>query len=128
MPLSASVIVDAPVSRHLRRTNNNACDTFHVSAAAVLHGCHALYVIRSNSHQPSSILVSTGTRLPVQVTAMRLWHPHRLLEAADTLRAIIWRASDRAELDRGRHVGVCRIVDITSPVAAVEGRTIEAVA
>src|SRR5260370_11981220 len=68
MPLSASVIVDAPVSRHLRRTNNNACDTFHVLAAAVLDGCDALYVIRSNSHQPSSILVSAGTRLRAHVT------------------------------------------------------------
>ena len=46
--------------RHLKRTNNSARDTFHVSAAAVLDYCDALHVTRSNSHQPSSILVSTG--------------------------------------------------------------------
>ena len=46
-------------------------DKFHVSAAAaVLDGCDALYTIRANSHQPSTILVSTGTRLPAHVTAM----------------------------------------------------------
>ena len=36
----------------------------------MLDGCDELYVIRSNSHQPSSILVSTGTRLLAHVTAM----------------------------------------------------------
>jgi hypothetical protein len=42
--------------------------------------------------------------------------------------AIIWRAGERPKLDgRRRHVGVRRIVDITSPVATIEGRTIVAV-
>jgi hypothetical protein len=40
-------------------------------------------------------------------------------------RAIIWRASDRPELDRHRrHVGVRRIIDVASPVAAIERRTV----
>ena len=55
--------------RPLKRTSN-ACDTFHVSAAAACSMIATLYVIRSNSHQPSSILVSTGTRLRAHVTAM----------------------------------------------------------
>lgn len=46
-------------------------DAHHVSAAAaVLDGTDALYALRTNSHQPSSILISAGTRLPAHVTAM----------------------------------------------------------
>src|SRR5260370_12746420 len=40
---------------------------------------------------------------------------------------IICRASDRPELDRRRrHVGVSRIIDVASPVAAIERRTVVA--
>lgn len=46
-------------------------DTYRVSAAAaVLDGADALYALRTNSHQPSSILISAGTRLPAHITAM----------------------------------------------------------
>jgi DNA-binding IclR family transcriptional regulator len=74
--------------RHLKRTNNNACDTFHDSAAAVFDGCDALHVILSNSHQPSSILVSTGTRLPAHVTAMGRVLLASLARIAELLRQI----------------------------------------
>jgi IclR family pca regulon transcriptional regulator len=71
LDLGYSYMSSMPIWQIAQPVLEELSDTFHVSAAAaVLDGCDALYVIRSNSHQPSSILVSTGTRLPAHVTAM----------------------------------------------------------
>jgi IclR family pca regulon transcriptional regulator len=99
--------------RHLKRTNNSASDTFHVSAAAVLDGCDALYVIRSNSHQPISILVSTGTRLPAHVTAMG-----RVLLASLVLKRIA-ELLRQAKFNRLKEKSVIDVVQLREFLAQV---------
>jgi IclR family transcriptional regulator, pca regulon regulatory protein len=71
LDLGYSYMASMPIWQIALPVLEELSDAFHVSAAAaVLDGCDALYAIRTNSHQPSSVLISTGTRLPAHVTAM----------------------------------------------------------
>lgn len=71
LDLGYSYISSMPLWQIAQPVLERLSDKYQVScAAAVLDGTDALYAIRANSHHPSSILVSTGTRLPAHVTAI----------------------------------------------------------
>jgi IclR family transcriptional regulator, pca regulon regulatory protein len=71
LDLGYSYIASMPIWQIAQPVLDDLSNSFHVSAAAaVLDGCDALYTIRANARQTSTILVSTGTRLPAHLTAM----------------------------------------------------------
>lgn len=71
LDLGYSYLSSMPIWQIAQPILEKISESFHVSSSAsVLDGCDILYAFRATHGDVSSVLVSTGTRQPAQVTAM----------------------------------------------------------
>jgi IclR family pca regulon transcriptional regulator len=71
LDLGYSYVASMPLWQIVQPVTESISQQFDVSSsAAVLDGTDIVLVVRANNRQPSSVLVSTGTRQPAHVTAM----------------------------------------------------------
>lgn len=71
LDLGYAYLASMPLWQIVQPATERISQEFGVSSsAAVLDGTDIVHVVRANNLQPSSVLVSTGTRQPAQVTAM----------------------------------------------------------
>ncbi len=71
LDLGYSYMSSMPIWQIAQPVLERLSEEFRVSAsAAVLDGAEIVFAVRANTHQFSSVLVSTGTRQPAHVTAI----------------------------------------------------------
>ncbi|WP_374370472.1 IclR family transcriptional regulator C-terminal domain-containing protein [Dongia sp.] len=71
LDLGYAYLASMPLWQIVQPVTERISQQFDVaSSAAVLDGTDIVLVVRANNRQPSSVLVSTGTRQPAHVTAM----------------------------------------------------------
>jgi len=71
LDLGYAYLASMPLWQIVQPVTERISEAFAVSSsAAVLDGTEIVHVVRANNRQPSSVLVSTGTRQPAHVTAM----------------------------------------------------------
>jgi IclR family pca regulon transcriptional regulator len=71
LDLGYAYLASMPLWQIVQPVTERISETFNVSSsAAVLDGTDIVHAVRANNRQPSSILVSTGTRQPAHVTAI----------------------------------------------------------
>lgn len=71
LDLGHSYLSSMPLWQIIQPVTEAISQAFNVSSSgAVLDGTDIVHAVRANNRQPSSVLISTGTRQPAHVTAM----------------------------------------------------------
>lgn len=91
LDLGYSYLSSMPLWQIIQPVTEAVSQEFNVSSsAAVLDGTDIVHAVRANNRQPSSVLISTGTRQPAHVTAMgRVLLAHLAPDALDAALAAI---------------------------------------